>query len=174
VALNSTYVYTGNIGRPAWRRPLILGIILTIVGVFAAILGVLDVPHTIAVIASIVGLNYLISQGTDRRAEPWPNPPVRFRGGARTEVARLAWKTVDRQGDVSENVLARVRQLAQITMAAHGLSWSGQPGDPITPRPLAEQLLGASDIQTLTTTGNKRRRALENAVSRLEMLRNNP
>jgi len=44
----------------------------------------------------------------------------------------------------------------------------------MSPVPLAQQLLGSAAITTLTTTGKVRPRALENVVTRLELLRSSP
>ena len=155
---------------PSWKRPLIVGVIFALLGALFAIFGIFDVPHTIALVSIIVAVDYLIAQGRSRVPAAWPGPPLRFRGGARTEVARLAWATTDRQGNVSEKVLQRVRLLAQSLLAPRGVSWDGQPGSAMSPGPLARQLLGALAVATLTTAGKVRPKALQNAVSRLEQL----
>ena len=152
------------------KRPLIVGVIFALLGALFAFFGIFDVPHTIALVTIIVAVDYLIAQGRSRAPAAWPGPPLRFRGGARTEVARLAWATTDRQGNVSEKVLQRVRLLAQKLLAPRGVSWDGQPGSAMSPGPLARQLLGAPAVATLTTAGKVRPKALQSAVSQLEKI----
>jgi len=152
------------------KRQLILGVIVTLIGVLLASGGVLDWPHTFVIIAIVMGLDYCLRLSRSRTPEPWPLPPVRFRGGARTEVARLAWATVDHNGDVSPKIMQRVRKIAQVSLAHHGVTWSGNPGDPMTPSGLAQQLVGAAAVETLTTARKVRPRTLESAVRQLEQL----
>lgn len=153
------------------RTMLIVGIFAAVVCAVLAWFGVFDIPHTLVIIAIVIITTFLINQMHDVEPHPWPAPPLKFRVGARTEVARLAWATVTRDGEVSAQALNRVRPLAQRALAAHGVQWSGLPGEPMVPLPVAQQLIGAAAVNTLTSTGGVRPRAFANVVTRLENLR---
>jgi len=154
-----------------WRRQLTLAAILAVPGIFLAVRGVFGAPLVLLFGVIIVAADYLIAQESWRVPEPWPSVPLRFRGGARTELAQLAWVMVNREGFVDRGVLERVRALAQKELAQHGVSWTGTPGTPMSPAPLATQLLGPGAIATLNSTTDVRPRALENVVTRLEQIR---
>jgi len=154
-----------------WKTSIMVGIVALVVGAILAIFGVLSWPHMLAVVALVVALHYVSVQGNDNEPKPWPHPPVRFRRGARSEIARLAWSTVDRDGDVTAPTMQRVRDLARSELATRGVVWSGQQGDPMLPTAQAQQLIGSAAVTTLTTNKPVRPRALENVVSKLELLR---
>jgi len=135
-----------------------------------ALIGVIDISHSFAVFALFVIVEMLVNQRRSPAPDAWPPPPLRVRGGARSELAHLAWATTTHTGAVSERVLARVRAVAARVLAAQGVAWSGQPGSPMSPPGLAGQLLGAAAVQTLTTTGEVRPRALARTVAQLEQV----
>jgi len=154
-----------------FRRQLILGSVLTALAILLVVVGVLDIPLAFVLVVGVVTIDYLLTQESWWRPERWPVPPTQFRGGGRTEVSYLAWETVNRDGFVSNKVVQRVRDLARATLAENGVTWSGQAGDEMEPVARARELLGNNAVSALTTTGDVRPRALENAVTRIEKLR---
>jgi len=150
------------------RRLIMLAIVTTIIVAILAIFGVFDIPHIFAIVAAVIVLDILRTQDRDWAPEDWPHAPIKFRRGARTEVARLAWATVGQDGNVSERVLERVRALARQILSDHGVTWSGLAGDPMQPTALAQELIGAAAVTTLTTKKGVKPRALERTVTRLE------
>ena len=151
-------------------RRLAASIVVSLLGLLLVAVGVFNIAHTLVIVSAIIGLIFLATGNQARVPEPWPPAPVNFRSGARNEVARLAWATVDRDGHVSEKALQRVRTVAQKTLALKGVTWTGEAGTAMAPSDLAMQLLGNEAVTTLTTKRKVRPRALEDAVIRLEKI----
>jgi hypothetical protein len=164
-------------GIPAWQagysrnRRIVVIIVATVLCALAAIFGVLNFAHAIVIVCVVALIDVLRSQDSGRIPMHWPPPPRQVRGGARSEVAWLAWSTVNHRGEVSDRALMRVRALAQRLLAEHGIAWSGLPGEAMNPGETARQLIGAEAVTVLTTTDRVRPRALQNTVTRLELLR---
>jgi len=152
------------------RRLIIVAIAASIICLLLTVFGVIDIPHAIVVVAISVMGDALMTADRGSEPEEWPLEPIKFRSGARREVAQLAWATVGRDGKVAEPILRRVRELARQMLADYGVRWSGEPGTQPEPISLAQQLLGKDALRTLTTTEGVRPRALVNAVTKLEEL----
>jgi hypothetical protein len=155
-----------------WKRQLVVGLVALVICAVLALLRIIDIPHGLGIVAIAIALDTLVTMPRYGLPKPWPVAPIKFRGGERTEVARLAWATVSRGGTVAKPVLNHVRGIAKQQLAEKGVTWTGNPGDVPQPKHLAHQLLGAEAYNVLTTKKDIRPKALEKTVTRLEQLRN--
>lgn len=104
----------------------------------------------------------LLPAGQDER---WPDARVVLRSGARREVARLSWSMVDDDGRVADVAVQRLRTVAAMRLADHGIDLD-DPAD----RGAAETALGAPEYRLLTQPGRHRPESLIRCARAIERL----
>lgn len=123
-----------------WRAPVVLVVVATAMYLF----GLPVLPAAVGgLVAAVVTL---LVQRLDADDEPdWTPPGYDRRRGSRGDVQELAWSVAGRDGRAGERVLRRLRDVARVRLARHGLDLA-DPAD----APAVERLVGGRAFMTLT------------------------
>lgn len=123
-----------------WRAPAALVLVATAMYLFGFPL----LPAAVG--GLVVGVVTLLVQRLDAEDEPdWTPPGYDRRRGARGDVQELAWSVAGRDGRAGERVLRRLRDVARVRLARHGLDLD-DPADSAA----VERLVGGRAHATLT------------------------
>lgn len=155
--------------RPEERRRRRAALLWT-VGAAAAIAGVaffagVTVLQSILLWVTIVAVGSAALLTGAARDERWPDSRVELRSGARREVARLSWSMVDDDGRVADVAVQRLRTLAAIRLADHGIDLADAAD-----RSAAESALGTHEYRLMTEPGRHRPDALIRCARAIERL----
>lgn len=125
--------------RRWWRE------VTAFVVAFGLGLGFSLTPWSALVVAGAVGVVAMIVARVQTDVEPDPEPERRIsRDGSRGDLQDLAWAMVGRDGRAGERALRRLREIARVRLARHGVDLD----DPADDARLRE-LVGGRGLATL-------------------------
>lgn len=160
-------------------RVILLALGAAAVGAALVLIRTIDVAHAVVFVVLVVAASLVVARP---RWDPgWPKPPAEERPGGRKDLSELAWAAFNRDGLVTERVLARARRIASRRLATHGILWDGRLGDgtdgwgrdardAAEHRERAATLLGADVLADLSTARTATPHTLETWFRALDQL----